>query len=263
MSARARVIICFILFALALGLHQTSNLVSNSNSSLGWVSTLALLATAIIPFLFLRAEKLSFGQHGFVTPKGARRLLTMSLFLAVLYCLIILFVPGGASGFEALPAVPLSWDLFFGGCSILLASIAAETIFRGFVQTELTNVYEFFTALIVVSAMFTLYTLPITLYFTSDSAKILGQLLPVFAESVFLCFLFTETKTLLCPIAFSATVTLLQTFTPLQLPFGEYPTAVAVITYAVLVLVMQSYVSHVKEHSWRLDEAPVEDSDQQ
>jgi membrane protease YdiL (CAAX protease family) len=262
MSARARVIICFILFALAFGLHQTSNLVSNSDSSLGWVSTLGLFVTVIIPFLFLRAERLSFGQHGFVTPKGARRLLTMSLFLAVLYCLIVLFVPGGSSGFEALPAVPLSLDLFFGGCSILLASIAAETIFRGFVQTELTNVYEFFTALIVVSAMFTLYTLPVTLYFTSDSATILGQLLPVVAESVFLCFLFTETKTLLCPIAFSATVTLLQTFTPLQATSSEYSTALAVITYVVLVPVMQSYASHVREHSWRLDEAPVEDSDE-
>jgi membrane protease YdiL (CAAX protease family) len=262
MSAKAPVIRCFILFALALGLHQTSILVSNSNSSLGWVSNLALLVTALIPFLFLRAEKLSFGQHGLVTPKGARRLLTMSLFLAVLYSLIILFVPGGASGFEALPAVPLSSDLLFSGGSVLLASLAAETIFRGYAQTELTNAYEFFTALIVVSAMFTLYTLPVTLYFTSDPATILGQLLPVVAESVFLCFLFAETKTLLCPIAFSATATLLQTFTPLQLTTIEYSTALAVITYAVLVPVMQSYVSHVKKQNWRLDETPVEDSDQ-
>jgi membrane protease YdiL (CAAX protease family) len=245
-----------------MGLHQTSNLVSKSNSSLGWVSTLALLTTAIIPFLFLRAERLGFGQHGFVTPKGARRLLTMSLFLAVLYCLIILFLPGGASGFIALPAVPLSLDLFFGGCSILLASIAAEMIFRGFVQTELAKVYEFFIALIVVSAMFTLYTVPVTLYFTSDFATILTQLLPVVAESVFLCFLFAETRTLLCPVAFSATVTLLQTFTPLQATPSESSAALAVVTYAVLVLVTQSYVPHIKRQNWRLDDAPVEDSDQ-
>lgn len=262
MSAKARVIRCFILFALALGLHQTSDLISNTNLSLGWVSTLALFVTVLIPFLFLRAERSSFGQHGFVTPKGARRLLAMSLFLAVLYSLIIIFVPGGASGFEAVPAVPLSWDLFFAGGSVLLASIAAETIFRGYVQTELANVYEFFTALIVVSAMFILYTLPITLYLTSDSATILGQLLPVFAESVFLCFLFAETKTLLCPIAFSATVTLLQTFTPLQAMSSEYSTPLAVITYAVLVPVMQSFAAHVREQNARLDETAVEDSDQ-
>jgi membrane protease YdiL (CAAX protease family) len=262
MSAKARVIKCSILFTLALGLRQTSDLISNTSPSLGWVSTLALFVTALIPFLFLTAERSSFGQHGFLTPKGARRLLVMSLFLAVLYGLIILFLPGGGSGFEAVPAVPLSWNLFFAGGSILLTSIAAETIFRGYVQTELANVYEFFTALIVVSAMFTLYTLPITLYFTSNSATILGQLLPVFAESVFLCFLFAETKTLLCPIAFSATVTLLQTFTPLQAASSQYSSLLAVITYAVLVMIMQSYVAHVKEQNARLDETPVEDSDQ-
>jgi membrane protease YdiL (CAAX protease family) len=187
----------------------------------------------------------------------------MSLFLAVLYDLIILFVPGFSSGFEAVPAVPLSWDIFFAGGSVLLASIAAETIFRGYVQTELANVYEFFTALIVVSAMFTLYTLPITLYFTSDSATILGQLLPVFAESVFLCFLFAETKTLWCPIAFSATVTLLQTFTPLQVTSGsQYSTLLPIITYAVLILLMEFFVAEVREQNARLDETPVEESDE-
>ena len=262
MSAKARVIRCFILFALALGLHQTLDLISNTNPSLSWVSTFALFVTALIPFLFLTAERSSFGQHGFVTPKRARRLLTMSLFLAVLYDLIILFVPGFSSGFEAIPAAPVSWNLFFTSGSILLASIAAETIFRGYVQTELANVYEFFTALIVVSAMFTLYTLPITLYFTSDSATILGQLLPVFAESVFLCFLFAETKTLWCPIAFSATVTLLQTFTPLQAASDQYATLLPIITYAVLILLMQSFVAEVREQNARLDETPVEDSDE-
>jgi len=262
MSAKTHVNRSFILFALALGLRQTSDFISNSNPTFGWVSTLALFVIALIPFIFLTTGKSSFGRHGFVTPKGARRLLVMSLFLAVLYVLIIIFVAGGSSGFEALPAASLSWNLFFAGGSILLASIAAETIFRGYVQTELTNAYDFFTALIAVSAMFTLYTLPITLYFTSDSTTILGQLLPVFAESVFLCFLFAETKTLFCPIAFSATVTLLQTFTPLQAASSQYSTLLPVITYAILIPVMQSFTSQVKEQNARLDETPVEDSDQ-
>jgi membrane protease YdiL (CAAX protease family) len=262
MSAKSRVTRCFILFALALGLHQTSDLISNINPSLGWVSTLDLFLTALIPFLFLGAERSSFGQHGFVTPKGARRLLTMSLFLGVLYGLIILFLPGGASGFVAIPAVPLSSDFFLAVGSVLLASIAAETIFRGYVQTNLANLYEFSTTMIAVSAMFTLYTLPITLYFTSDSTTILNQLLPVFAESVFLCFLFAETKTLVCPIAFSGTVTLLQTFTPLQPASSQYSALLAVITYAVLIPVMQSFVAAVKEQNARLDESAVEDSDQ-
>jgi hypothetical protein len=162
----------------------------------------------------------------------------------------------------AIPAVSLSSGFFLAVGSVLLTSIAAETIFRGYVQTNLANLYEFSTAMIAVSAMFTMYTLPITLYFTSDSTTILNQLLPVFAESVFLCFLFAETKTLICPIAFSVTVTLLQTFTPLQAASNQYPGLLAVITYAVLIPAMQIFVAAVKKQNAILDENPVEDSDQ-
>jgi len=189
-------------------------------------------------------------------------LLTISFFLAVLYVIVVLFVPGGLSGFEALPGVPWSWELLFSGGSILLASLAAETVFRGYAQTKLTDVFGFSVALVTVSAMFTLYMLPVTLYLASDLMQLLGQALPLFAASVFLCFFFKETKTLLCPIAFAATVALLTRFTPLEATSLEYTNPFMIVTYIVLIPIMQSFVADVKEQNARLEATAVDDSEQ-
>ena len=100
--------------------------------------------------------------------------------------------------------------------------------------------------MIIVSVMFTLYMLPIAQYFTSSLTGLIYFSLPLFAESVFLCFFFKETRTLLCPVAFAATIMLLQELTPLVPTTVEYTTLISLICYAFLVPIMQEFMAEVK-----------------
>jgi hypothetical protein len=109
--------------------------------------------------------------------------------------------------------------------------------------------------------MFTLYMLPITLYFTAGSAELLRRSLPLLAESVFLCFFFRETKTLLCPIAFATTVTLLETFTPLEPTATEYTALVSLMCYIFLVPIMHAFMDGVRQQNARLDAIPEVESE--
>lgn len=206
-----------------------------------------------MPVLFIRFESLGFREHGFLIPKRAKRLLSISLFLAFLYVLVALFVPGSISGFEASPSVPVSWALLFSAGSIVLAVIAAETVFRGYIQTEFEKALGTYGSITVVSVLFTLYMIPITLYSIPGSTELVRLSLPLLTGSLFLCFFFRETKTLLCPIAFATTVTLLETFTPLEPTAIEYTTLVSLLCYIFLVPIMQSFVEDVREQTARLE----------
>ena len=263
MLRRSSVTKCLIVFAFAFGVRQAAViLLSNTpyESSLG---SLASFGIALTTILVIRFKSLGFREHGFTIPKRAKRLLTISLFLAIFYVLAVIFVPGGISGFEALPGAPISWDLLFSGGSVLLAVFAAETTFRGYIQTDLEKAFGSFASLVVVSAMFTLYMLPITLYFTAGLRELLFFSLPLLAESFFLSFFFNETKTLLCSIAFATTVTLLETLTPLEPTASEYTTLVSLISYIVLVPVMQAFIAEVREQNAKFEVVPEVDSNEQ
>jgi membrane protease YdiL (CAAX protease family) len=256
MSGKVHATGCFIAFALAFALRQATVFFFNTSPYESGVGSLASLGIALITVVFVKADGLGFREHGFHVPRRADRLLAISLFLAVVYVILVIFVPGGMSGFEAFPGTPISFDLLFTGSSVFLAVIAAETVFRGYVQTNLESAYGFSTALIVVSVMFTLYMLPITMYFTAGSTELIRLSLPLLAESAFLCFFFRETKTLLCPIAFATTVTLLETLTPLQPTAIEYATLVSLMCYIFLVPVMQAFMDEFKQQEARLEALP-------
>jgi len=263
MLPKSRVIRCFGIFALAFGLRQAADFFFFSTTPYGsGVGSLASFGIALIAVLLIRSEGSGLRKHGFLLPKRASRLLTISLFLAVVYIVIVLFVPGGMSGFEAIPGASISWGLLLAVGSVLLAVVAAETVFRGYIQTNLESAYGFSRALIVVSVMFILYMLPIASYFTADLGKLLNLALPLLGESVFLCFFFRETRTLLCPIAFATTVTLLETFTPLVPTTIEYTTSVSLICFVFLVPIMQGLMDEVKKQNEKLESIPETESEQ-
>lgn len=256
MLQEVRVIKCFAVFAMAFGFRQTVDFFFNTGPYESGIGAFASFGIALITLLLVKADGLGFREHGFHVPKRANTLLGISLFLAVLYVLIIIFIPGSSSGFEALPAAAISWDLLFTAGSILLAAVAAETVFRGYIQTELENAYGFYATLIVVTVTFTLYMLPIRLYVTISPTELFRRSLPLLAESAFLCFFFKETKTLLCPVAFATTVTLLETFTPLEPTATEYATLVSLICYIFLVPIMQAFMDEVKKQNTRAEAIP-------
>ena len=87
--------------------------------------------------------------------------------------------------------------------------------------------------------------------------------LPLLAESLFLCFFFRETRTLLCPIAFAATVTILEKITPLEPTAIEYTTLVSLICYTFLVPIMQAFMAEVKEQDAKFEVVEEVDSGDQ
>lgn len=257
MSGKTDVTGCLIAFALAFALRQAALFFFTTEPYASGFRSLVSLGIVSITVAFIKAERLDFREHGFHVPKRANRLLATSLFLAVLYVIIVIFLPGASSGFEAFPSAPISLDLLFATGTILLAAIAAETVLRGYVQTNLDNAYGFYPALIAVSLMFTLYTLPTTVYSTADSTELIRLLLPILAEGAFLCFFFKETKTLLCPIAFAATVTILETFTPLQPTATDYATVVSILGYIFLIPLMHVLMDEFRQQKARSNAAPI------
>lgn len=257
MSTKAQWFRCAMLFLFAFALHQSGVFFFNADPSLGWFLGLMLFLIAFATFLVIRWEGSSLADYGFLVPKRSNRLLTISVFFGVVFAFTVLFLPGALSGFEALPGTPIDWDFLLKIGSILLASVATEMAFRGYVQTEIQDMHGFNVAFVVVSIMFTLYMLPVTQYFAGDVPSLLGSVFLLFAESVFLCFFFKETKTILCPTLFVATVTFLRTFTPLEAAGGDFTIPLAVVTYLVLIPVMQSFVDEVRQHDLRLAEVPI------
>jgi len=262
MLRRSLVIKCFIVFAVAFGIRQATVALLNDTPYESGTGLLTSFGIAMITLLLIRFEGSGFREHGFLIPKRARRLLTVSLFLAFLYILVVLFVPGGISGFEALPPASISWGLLFSAVSVLLAVFAAETVFRGYIQTDLDKAFGSYVSMVVVSVMFSFYMVPITLYFTASLKELVYLSLPLFAESVFLCFFFKDTKTLLSPIAFAATVILLEMLTPLQPTSVEYTTLISLICYAVLVPIMQAFMAEVKEQNMKFEVVEEVDSEE-
>jgi len=257
------VIKCFGIFALAFAVRQaTVAFFSNTSYQMG-VGSLASFAITLITVLIIRFADRGFGDRGFLMPKRANRLFSVSLLLAFVYVLVVIFVPGSVSGFEAAPSVPISWGLLFSAGSIILAVVAAEVVFRGYVQTGLEKALGSYVSIAVVSVLFTLYMLPVTAYFTADSREVLGLALPFLAESLFLCFFFRETKTLLCPMAFAATATILETITPLEPTAVEYTTLASLLCYIFLVPIMQMFIAEVKEQNARSEVVPDLDSEDQ
>jgi membrane protease YdiL (CAAX protease family) len=257
------VIKCLGIFALAFAVRQaTVAFFSNTSYETG-VGSLASFGITLITVLVIRFADRGFGERGFFMPKRANRLFAVSLLLAFVYVFVVIFVPGSVSGFEAAPGVAVSWGLLASAGSIILAVVAAEVVFRGYVQTGLEKVLGSYVSIAVVSVLFTLYMIPVTTYFTVDSTQVLRLALPLLAESLFLCFFFMETKTLLCPIAFAATATILETITPLEPTAIEYTTLVSLMCYVFLVPIMQMFIAEVEEQDARSEVVPDLDSEDQ
>jgi membrane protease YdiL (CAAX protease family) len=261
---RGSPIISFLgIFALAFVVRQaTIVFFSNTSYEIG-VGSLASFGITLIALLVIRFSDRDFKKHGFLMPKRANRLFAVSLLLAFVYVLVVIFVPGSVSGFEAAPGVTISWSLLSSAGNIILAVVAAEVVFRGHLQTSLEKAFGPYASIAIVSILFTLYMLPVTLYFTAGFAGVLGLALPFLAESLFLCFFFNETKTLLCTIAFAATTTILETITPLEPTASEYTTLVSLMCYVFLVPIMQMFVAEVKEQNAKTEVVPDLDEEDQ
>ena len=216
---RVKVSLCFFLFIFVFGLHQTIDILASIHLIPEWLQLFAHAAIHVVfigaSIMLIKAEGSSFREHGFWLPNNSSRYFSISALLALVYILITLFLPGSIMDFEAFPAIPLP-SVFLEIVSILLTSLATETVFRGYIQTNLTRVYGSFSAICISSLMFALYKFPLSWLPGLDTTSVLYNALSPFIASIFLGFLFQKAKTLACPVTFYAALLLLSSLTPLR-----------------------------------------------
>lgn len=84
----------------------------------------------------------------------------------------------------------------------LLSGLASESVFRGYIQVNLTEQYGFPRAVCVTSAMYSFHRLPLLLLPTLNPTSVINETASLFMASMFLGFLFRQVKTLVSPVTF-------------------------------------------------------------
>lgn len=158
----------------------------------------------------IKHENSDFKNYGFWWPENFGKHLSVSALLVIVHFFIIVFLPGSFMGFELLPPVSQASLQFV---EILLTSIASESIFRGYIQGNLTRIYGFLPALGITSFMFSLYGLQLPSLLSFDLTFLLVDIISLFTMGVFLGFFFQKTMTLICPVTFHGTLLLSLRFT--------------------------------------------------
>lgn len=220
-----RVRSCVLLFFLVFGINQIIDALKFFVLLSGWLQDLAYMLAQVLficaSIVLIKAEDSNFEEHGFLIPNDLNGYLSISLILALVYVFITIFLPGNLMGFEAFPASQ-PFYVSAGVMNSLLTSVASESVFRGYIQKNLTRFYGFLQALLIASVMFALYKFPFLSYVGLDAATIWYTALFFLLEGFFLGFFFQKTGTLICPITFYTTISFLQYFTPLKVVTTEY-----------------------------------------
>jgi membrane protease YdiL (CAAX protease family) len=184
------------------------------------VQLIVQITYIIVLVLLIGKKNSSFKGYDYLWPEEASKYVAVSLLLAVWYNFATIFIPGLFSGYDIFPSLS-STEVFLAILLALVASFTSETIFRGYIQSKLTELSGFPLALLATSIMFTLYTLPLLPF---DLSRFFFEVLSFFVLGIFLGILFYRTKTLLCPIIFYFAVSILKPLTavkPLTSEFSE------------------------------------------
>jgi membrane protease YdiL (CAAX protease family) len=236
-----------LLFALVFGVQQIISILTRIYVSHGWLQNVAYLPTQVLfiyaSLLFMKKENISFRKQGFLMPDGANMYFSIAILLALVYVLATIFLPGILAVFENLPTFSLSASFFLTIGVVLLSSFATEITFRGYIQTNLKRAYGLLPALLINSIMSTSHMLSLPYYIEAASTNTFYAVPILFAENTFLSMFFLRTKTLLCPITYSASIVILYIITPLRALAAEYIPLVQIATYVFLIPLMQFLVA--------------------
>lgn len=239
----------FLLFLFVFGVRQVIDVLTYVYLLSGWlqhfVYILAQMLFAVVSILLTKVKGGGFRDHGFLIPDDLSGCLSISLFLALVYVLTTIFLPGSLMGFEAFPPASISY-FSLEVLNSLLASFAIESVFRGYIQTNLTKAYGFFPALCISSVMSAVHNFSFVSFsysYTKPDIVIVFYTLSFFTEGIFLGFFFQRTNTLVCPIVFGTVASPLYRFTPLKVPqklMTEHMSSLfKVIAYIILVPLVQ------------------------
>jgi membrane protease YdiL (CAAX protease family) len=230
--------VCFYLFVLVS--WQMIDVLFYAFSFSGELQSAVYLVVQMIYVAILisliRKENSNFGGYGFFGPEETLKYVVVSLLLAVLYGFVVIIIPGIFVGYDVFPLAS-SADVLSIILLSLVASVTAETIFRGYIQSKLTRLSGFPRALIATSVMFTLYMLH---FLPFDFSSFLFEALSLFIMGIFIGALFYRTKTLLCPIIFYFTASIIESLVPARTVSSEYS-----LFFECLALVMSYLLLNV------------------
>ena len=244
---RVRVSWCFLLFLFVFGLWQVMHVITHvflpSDSIRHFIYLAIQIVFVSISILLIKREGSSFQEHGFWWPKNLGMYVSVSILLVLVYAFITVFLPGSFMGFELLPSVPqVSLEIL----GALLTGLASESVFRGYIHSNLTRVYGFLPALCISSVMFSLHRLPLPSMFRLNPIFIFTETVSLFIAGIFLGLFFQRVRTLVCPVTFHV-VLLLHYLTPLKAATtGCVALFFEVIAYSFLIFLLYVLVEKKK-----------------
>jgi len=248
----SRPFVCFYLFVLASWqmidvLFYTFSFPEELRPTVHLIVQITYIAILVS---LIGKENSNFEGYGFLWPEETLKYVVVSLLLAVLYSFVIIIMPGIFAGYDVYPSAP-STDVFSIILLSLVAGFTAETIFRGYIQSKLTELSGFPRALIATSVMFTLYMLH---FLPFDFSRFPSEVLSLFAMGIFLGALFNRTKTLLCPIIFYFAASVLESLIPVRTVGSEYSSLFLECVALVISYLMLKVLVLKKEHATLEDE---------
>jgi len=256
-SKGVNIITSILLFIIAFALWQVYDLIMLYISPP--TTTIYLLYLAIptislaIFFLFTKLTKSTSGKQGYRKPTALKtsKCLLLSVIFIIIYVLIYLF-PGFSTGnfyYQGISRNPIL--IMHRIASAILLSLAAESIFRGYVFRNLIRNYGFFTSLYASSILFGLYQVSIKDVIGSSLDKIIiyafTNVLPSFVAGLFLGFFFYKIGwSLVGPLAFRTGVRFFLDPLPIVSPTSSPPWWLALtletMSYMILILIVDSVI---------------------
>jgi membrane protease YdiL (CAAX protease family) len=204
--------------------------------------------TYLTLFLFFIVTKSSdLRRHGYGEPRDLRKQIICSLLIAVVYNFAAFFASGFFVWYYVFPS-PSSTELSLIILLAIITGLTNETIFRGYLQTELAKKSSVFKALFSTSSLFAAYR---TTLFQYNLQEIILEFLYFSLLAIFLGVLFLSFKTIFCPILSYSMITILSLITPIK-PIVEEPTAIffrfvgLTLAFFILKIVSTSKHDHPK-----------------
>lgn len=191
--------------------------------------------------VLVKKEGLGFREHGLYWPKSYEKHVFTAMILAFVHFSVTVFLPGAFIGFEALPATPFS-NVPLEITATLLTAFAGESIFRGYIQRNLTEAYGFYPALFISSFLFSLHAFPLPLIGSFHLISELSTAMSLFLMGAFLGFFFQRTMNLVGPVTFYMVALLLRGLTPLAAMKTEYELLFEATACVLLIILLRILV---------------------
>lgn len=256
-SKRFNIITSILLFIIAFALWQVYDLIMLNISlsiELIYILFLAIPAIILVTFvLFTKLTKSTLEKQGYRKPTNLKtsKCLLLSVVFIIIYIVIYLF-PGIPTGNFVITGISRDPIIIIRRvASAILLSLAAESIFRGYIFRNLLRNYGFFTSLYVSSILFGLYQVSIKdligVTFDQMIIYIFTHILPSFAAGLLLGFFFYKIGwSLLGPVAFRIGVQFF--FDPITIisPTGSPPWWMALtldtMSYIIMIFIVDSII---------------------